>query len=62
MKASGKGNCGDEESSPLMLIEDEAVVNVRDMYYTIMSQSQSLWVILKLVSGLIRVHTSSTSS
>lgn len=30
---AGKGNWADEESSPLMLIEDDAVVNVLVIYY-----------------------------
>lgn len=33
MNAAGKGNCDEEESRPLMLIEAEAVVNVSFMYY-----------------------------
>jgi hypothetical protein len=32
VKAEGKGKAGDEESRPLMLIEEEAVVKVRVMY------------------------------
>ena len=30
---AGKGNWAEEESSPLMLIEEEAVVNVLVIYY-----------------------------
>lgn len=33
VKAAGKGKAGEEESSPLMLIEEEAVVKARVMYW-----------------------------
>lgn len=33
VNAAGKGKAGDEESRPLMLIEEEAVVKVRVMYW-----------------------------
>lgn len=32
VKAAGKGNAGELESSPLMLMEEDAVVKVRVMY------------------------------
>jgi hypothetical protein len=35
VNAAGNGNCGDDESSPLMLMEEEAVVKVRLMNYSI---------------------------
>lgn len=33
MKAAGKGHSGDVESSPLMLMEGEAELKVRFMYW-----------------------------
>jgi hypothetical protein len=33
VNAAGKGKAGDEESRPLMLIEEEAVVKVRVIYW-----------------------------
>lgn len=33
MNEAGNGNCGDDESSPLMLTEAEAVVKVWFMYW-----------------------------
>ena len=32
MNEAGNGNCGEDESIPLMLIDEEAVVNVLFMY------------------------------
>lgn len=36
---AGKGNCGDEESIPLMLIEVDAVEKVVFMYFFLISVS-----------------------
>jgi hypothetical protein len=43
VNAAGKGNCGEEESIPLMLIEADAVSKVLFMYYLRLAYMELIW-------------------